>query len=158
MNWIKSLRGSQDSGFASLDKFMSEVESELNHVFSDDFYNMGLSKSYSRLPKVNISETDEEFIVEAFVPGVDKTELSVKIVDEKSLQIAVKHAEQQTEQKRKFLFREISERGATRLIPFSAPLEADKINAKLDKGILTVVVPKKKQTAQTGSVASVAIN
>lgn len=91
------------------------------------------------LPQVNILETKEGYVLEAEMPGVNKSGLEVllegnelTIVGRRS--IDVPNAE--------LLHRESSPRDFRRVFALDPAIDTAKINAKTENGILTLELPK----------------
>ena len=96
------------------------------------------------VPAVDIEETDDAWIVEAELPGVDKKDVDIRMNDnELVVRGEIKERERQgilrrrTRRVGEFEFR----------VTMPSPANADDIDAKLDHGVLRVRVPK-AQTSQ----------
>lgn len=90
--------------------------------------------------KVDVEERENDYLVEAELPGVRKEEVSVSL-NENYLTISVsRHAE--TEEKTKnYLYRERRAASMSRNL-YLPNAKREGIRAKLDGGVLTVTVPK----------------
>jgi HSP20 family protein len=97
-----------------------------------------------RFPRVNIYENDEEYIVSAELPGVDKKDVSIVLKDN-SLKISGEIKREKNKNDNTHL-EERYEGKFERNIMFNEKVEADKINAELKNGILLVKVPKSPET------------
>ncbi len=95
-----------------------------------------------RTPLANISETKDYFIISAEMPGMDKGDLEVTIHDG-MLEIKGEHKEEKKEEEKGELIRR-EYRSASYYRAFNLPeyIDEDKIDASLDKGVLTIKVPK----------------
>ena len=71
------------------DAFFAPVEDEFNRLFDRFFGNGSLQsirgKTRSGYPKLDVLETDKEYVVEVEIPGVDPDALKVEIVPVKDL-------------------------------------------------------------------------
>ena len=65
---------------ASLDCINEEFNRIFDKFFSTDSLHAARSKYRSGYPKLDVIETDREYVVEAEVPGVDVNELLVEVV------------------------------------------------------------------------------
>ena len=65
---------------ASLDCINEEFNRIFDKFFSTDSLHATRSKYRSGYPKLDVIETDREYVVEAEVPGVDSNELLIEIV------------------------------------------------------------------------------
>jgi HSP20 family protein len=93
---------------------------------------------------VDISETDNEVIVRADLPGFSKEEVSVRAT-ENSLEIEAKHREKIEERGEKFYKVERKVGSFRRLISLPVEVEADKAKARMKDGVLEVILPKKEK-------------
>ena len=122
----------------------------LAHAGFDDFYNMlddffsgGLMPSRNLLKdtfKIDIEERDNEYIIEAEVPGILKEEVDLSIEDD-NLNIMVKRADDVNKEGKNYIHRERRVSSMSRRVRL-AGANLDEIKAKLEDGVLTVTVPK----------------
>ncbi|MDZ7374241.1 MAG: Hsp20/alpha crystallin family protein [candidate division KSB1 bacterium] len=92
-------------------------------------------------PAVEVSETDDEVVVKAEVPGLDKKDLKLT-VDDGTLVIRGETREEKEDKRRNFYAREIRYGAIYREVPLPAEVLPEKATAKLRKGILEVRIPK----------------
>lgn len=123
---------------------------DMDRVF-DNFFNDSVFPSHfsnSGHMKVDISENEKEYILEAELPGVKKDEINLEVNDDR-LTIAVNKDEKTEEKKDNYLRRE--RRTSSMIRSFSLEnVASDKITAKHDNGILTLVLPKKEEVTVKG--------
>ena len=94
---------------------------------------------------VNILDNEKEYELQVFAPGIKKEDL--KIVHEKNiLTISYEHKEESTEKQGKFVSKEYRQRSFKRSFTLNEKIDAGKITARYNDGILTVSLPKKEQT------------
>lgn len=120
----------------------------------DDLYNLQneldnfLFSDYrvrrSRFPRVNIYENDDEYVVSAELPGVDKNDVSI-ILKDNSLKISGEIKKDKNKKDNAHL-EERHEGNFERNILLNEKVDADKINAELKNGILLVKIPKSPET------------
>ncbi len=91
-------------------------------------------------PSVNIVETDDNYVMEAFMPGVRKDGIEVKLA-EGELTIYGKFGKPQNEDAT-YLLKEAEEGNYYRLFRIGEVIDVSKISAKIEHGILTVTLPK----------------
>lgn len=134
-------RKRSDLGFPSfsifndmLDDFFTEVRPSGRSLVCDSF-------------KVDVREDDNNYIIEAELPGVKKDEIEISL-NEGKLNISVIRDEKIEEVKKNYLHKERRFCSMQRSVYLS---EADNagITAKLENGELTVNVPKKKNIDST---------
>ena len=88
---------------------------------------------------VDVSETDKDIVVEAELPGFTKDEVNVTL-EKGVLTISAERKEEEAEGEKR-----INERRYTRVQrSFTLPVtvEDDKVNAKLENGVLKLTLPK----------------
>ncbi|MDX9782746.1 MAG: Hsp20/alpha crystallin family protein [Bacteroidales bacterium] len=120
--------------------------------FFDDFLNKEWSdwglKNYSRtnttIPSVNISENDENFLIEVAAPGLDKSDFSIE-VNQGTLKISSEIKSENQEKEDRYTRREFSYQSFCRSFSLPLTVDSDKIEAKYDKGILLVTIPKREE-------------
>ena len=116
----------------------------------DDFFNDGLTSSRSLLTdtfKIDIEEKENEYLIEAELPGVKKKDVSLD-VDGDTLCISVNHTEEinkDGEKGKNYIHRERRASSVSRRVRL-ADAKLGEIKAKLDDGVLTVTVPKDVKT------------
>ena len=109
----------------------------------DDFFNdtFSLRRSFaSDTFKLDVQESDREYVIEAELPGVKKDELSLDL-SEGRLNITVAREEQSEEKKKHYLHRERRCSSMSRSV-YLADAQADGVRAKLDNGVLSITIPK----------------
>ena len=107
----------------------------------DDFFSDGLLQGRSLLRdtfKIDIEETEQEYRVEAELPGVKKEEIDLN-VDDESLCITVNRVEEGGG--KNYIHRERRFTSMSRRVRL-AGAKLDAIKAKLEGGVLTVTIPK----------------
>ena len=114
----------------------------------DDFLNTDfMPRANATAPAVNVKESDEAYTMEVAAPGIKKEYCRVSINDEGNLSIAIENKMEHKEEdkhnhdlRRAFSY-------ATFEQSYTLPYDVDRehISAKVDNGILTVVLPKMKK-------------
>lgn len=94
-----------------------------------------------RTPKVDIAEGDQEIVVKAELPGVDRNDLEVTLTDS-SIRINAKSRAEKEIKEDDYVRREISRGEFTRTLPLPATVQADKAQASFKDGVLTVTLRK----------------
>ena len=110
-----------------------------------DFNSRNFSSTNTTLPSVNIKEDNNGFEVELAAPGFDKGDFKVEL-DKSVLTISSeKKVEKETKEGQQFTQKEFSYQSFCRSFALPSIVEADKISAKYDNGILRVSIPKKEE-------------
>ena len=94
--------------------------------------------------KLDVQENEKEYLVEAELPGVDKDEISLSLVEGR-LQISINKEERVEEDNKNYIHRERRYSSMCRNI-YLADSDSENIKAKLDNGLLTITIPKKPST------------
>lgn len=111
--------------------------------FFDDFFGDSFLPAFfssGNAIKADLRETEKEYIIEAEVPGVDKKDIKLEINDD-TLTVSVEKNEEVKEERKDYIKRERRYGTCSRSF-YVGDVKKDKINAKYDKGILTVTLPK----------------
>jgi len=91
-------------------------------------------------PEVNIFETPEGYLLEADMPGVDKSGIEVTL--ENNTLTLIGHRAQPDLPKAELLYRESRTADYRRIFELDPTIDAKKISAKMEQGVLTVTLPK----------------
>lgn len=117
--------------------------------FSRDLWNWGVNNNSSTnttIPLVNIKENSENFEVEMAAPGMNKEDFKVELDGTVLTITSEKRNENEVKEGERYSRREFSYQSFQR--SFQLPKEvvdADKIEARYDNGVLRLVIPKKEE-------------
>ena len=92
-------------------------------------------------PRVDISETESDFIVTADLPGIEKDDVLVNFEDD-TLTISGERKQESTEEETNYYRTERIYGRFSRSFTFPKGIEVSKIGAKFDNGVLRISVPK----------------
>jgi HSP20 family protein len=121
-----------------------------NGIFDKDIFDLtsGLIPVRSaNVPFVNIKETPKEYTLELAAPGMERKDFKVE-VENHTLSIS-SEKEEKTEKKKEsngYVKKEYSYTSFCRSFTLPEDVKEDSIDAKYQNGILTVHVPKAKET------------
>lgn len=120
-----------------LNPFSDLFESYFNDSFISD-------RMVSRVPAVNISETEEDYEIEVGAPGLKKEDFKINL-DKNMLNISVEKPFESNEQNKTYSKREYNYSSFVR--SFALPESADNANiaAEYMDGVLKISVPKKEE-------------
>ncbi len=114
----------------------------------DDFLSSDLMPhTGSTAPAVNVKEDETAYTMEVAAPGIKKEYCRVNVNEDGSLHIAIENKLEHKEEDKKshFLRREFSYSNYEQSYTLPDDVDAKNISAKVDNGILTVVLPKLKK-------------
>ena len=117
---------------------------ELPNVFSSNF-NTDIS-----LPKVNIKETSDSFVVEMAIPGIKKSDLKIDL-DNEILSISTESKEENEHHEDTYTRREFGYSSFKRTFTLPESVDDTKIDAKYEDGILNIYLPKKEEAKRKPS-------
>ena len=119
----------------------------------DDFFGDGMMPNRNLLRdtfKIDIEETEKEYLVEAEMPGVKKEEIDLGVEDD-NLCISVNRAEEANKDGKNFIHRERRQTSMSRRIRL-ADANLAEIKAKLEEGVLVVTIPKQDKTLSSRKI------
>lgn len=129
----------------------NEMPTLLNDMFTRDLWNWGLennSTTNTTIPAINVKETNDSFEVEVAAPGMDKKDFKVEL-DGNMLSVSSEKKNEWQNENEKYTQKEFSYQSFQRT--FQLPkdvVDADKIQAKYENGLLHLTIPKKEQAKQ----------
>jgi HSP20 family protein len=91
----------------------------------------------SRALAVNVRDEDEAYVLTAFVPGLTAEQLNIQILDD-TLSIEGEYKQEDSA----YLMSELPAGAFRRTLRLPTELDAEKAEAKIDNGVLTLRVPK----------------
>jgi len=115
----------------------------------DEFMNNNdmMSCATTTAPAVNVKESVDDYTMEVAAPGIKKEYCRVHINDDGNLSIAIENKMEHKEEDKKqhFLRREFSYTNYQQNYSLPDDVDREHISAKVENGILTVVLPKMKK-------------
>lgn len=121
--------------------------------FRDDFIQDEWLKHTHRIP-VNVKESDHNYLIEVVAPGIAKEDFQVKI-NNKTLTISFEQKEEKKEEGEKWLRKEFKARSFKRSFTLGEQVDADKISARYEQGMLLLAIPKKEDAVVTPKVIDI---
>jgi len=122
---------------------------EPKHINSmvDELMNMSLGNIIGAdftmsQPSVNIIENDEQFQIEVAAPGLDKADFNINIEKDQLIISATREQKEETGDGEEYKRREFNYASFKRSFYLPETVNADKIAAKHENGILTITLPK----------------
>lgn len=125
------------------------LQNEMNRLFRDFFgetwphWSHAMEVPYSANPAMDVAETDKEFKISLEVPGMDAKDFTITLNDQ-YVTIKGEKKEEKKEEREGYFRQERSYGEFQRVIAIpSNIMNAEKAEANVSKGVLTITVPKK---------------
>ena len=134
-------------------------DSWLPDIFNDFFDNSWMERPTYTAPAINVIETEKEYEVELAAPGLSKDDFRVHVDSDNNLHIEMEKKSENKEGHKhgRFLRREFSYEKFQQTLLLPDDVDAEKIEAKVEKGILQVTLPKKEKSAKADAVKQIDI-
>lgn len=98
-----------------------------------------------KMPRVDVIDRENEVLVRAEAPGVDKDDLDVSL-SENSVTIKGKTSHEEKEEKGDYFRSEISSGSFSRTMSLPADVDTDKAKAVFKDGLLELTIPKAEKS------------
>jgi HSP20 family protein len=117
--------------------------------FIDDVFNRSISDLVGSdfsvtTPSVNISENDDNFMLEVAAPGLDKKDFNIA-VEKDQLIISASKEMKEEKQEGTWTRKEFNYQSFKRTFHITDDIDTNNIAAEYTNGILTLVLPKKEE-------------
>jgi HSP20 family protein len=99
-----------------------------------------------RVPSVDVIDREEEVVVRAEIPGVDKENLEVSLSDDRLTIKGTTRQEKEEKEAGEYTRREMSRGSFTRVVTLPANVDGEKARASFKDGVLEMTLPKLKPT------------
>ena len=149
--YSKPVRYNPEYPFFTLD---GDMDRFLNHL-NTDFFDFRTTPEKNNFPKVDVTETKNEFSISAELPGIDDKDIDVTL-DDGTLTLKGEKKVEKEDKQGEFYSRERSYGSFQRTFKVPETIDQNKINASFNKGILTVKLPKTLESRK--EVKKIAIN
>ncbi len=138
------------SAVSPVDRLASEIFGQtIGRIFGSDGF-------MDHAPRVNIQETNDEFLLEMLVPGFDKKDLKVSLEDD-TLTIRGEHTVEQAEgEEPRWTRREFTMQSFERSFVLPQSVNGDAIKADYTNGVLKLAIPKKEESKPRVRAISIA--
>lgn len=132
------------SPFEEMDHFASHLfpRSWLKHFRTDwpSWHEMA-PVFEGKMPRVDVIERDDEMVIHAEVPGVNKEDLDISVTDN-SVTISGSTHHEEKEEKGDYYRSEISRGSFSRIVALPGDVDSDKAKASYQDGVLELTIPK----------------
>ncbi len=120
-----------------------EIERHLDRVFNGAPL-ASLEESGTWMPAVDIRERDDAYLLEADLPGLTREDITVSVVEDR---VTLKGARKREEHREEKGYRryERAEGSFERSFRIHGGIDANKVDARFENGVLRVTLPKPEQ-------------
>ena len=129
------------------DEFLKPFDQVFDQMLNQQFPNLyeqtGIDFLKGAYPKCNILDTDSSVEVIAEIPGLTKDDVNIK-VENNVMTISGKN-QALDDKGAKYIRRELKHSSFKRSFELGDTLDATKISAKFENGILKITIPKKEE-------------
>jgi HSP20 family protein len=126
---------------------LDSIQDELNRLFGRTFSGSEKARpgvAGGWMPALDVYETADKVVVSAELPGLDPNEVEVSVEDSTLTIRGQRHFEQETDEQNDHRI-ERRYGSFARSIRLPQTADADTIQARFDKGLLNVEVPKREE-------------
>jgi HSP20 family protein len=127
------------------------MRQQMDQMFNDAFGRFQQNPDFESLwgatafsPSMDIEEKNDNYVIRMDIPGADKANISVNIND-RELEVSGKVDETVEEQGTNQLRKERRSGEFKRALTLPGPVRADEMEARYEKGVLTITVPKAEE-------------
>lgn len=118
-------------------------------IFGRDMFDFDSNLVPTRLgitvPTANIKETPKEFKLELAAPGLERNDFNIEI-DNHTMTVSAEKEHQKDEDGEGYSKMEYSFNSFRRTFSLPENIKEDKVEAKYEKGVLKIRIPKEKET------------
>ncbi len=122
-------------------KDMLDVRDEFDRmldIFRPDF---NLWDGYTKMPAIDVYENEDNLVVKAELPGMNKEDISITIEGD-TLVLSGRKSQTKEEKKENYYRKEIREGAFSRSIEIPYPVDKEKVSATYKDGVLEITLPK----------------
>jgi HSP20 family protein len=131
----------------------------LPDIFNDFFDNSWMERPTYTAPAINVLENENEYEVELAAPGLTKEDFKVHVDEQNNLHIEMEKKTENKEGKKhgRYLRREFSYEKFQQTLLLPDDVDAEKIEAKVEHGVLNVHLPKIQKIEKPNPIKQIAI-
>jgi len=111
----------------------------IDRLFEDSVITPG--RSGVAMPKIDVIDKKDSLVVKAELPGMKEDQIEVEVKDN-MLTISGEKKEEKEEEKEGYYYKESHSGSFSRTVSLPAEVMADKADASMNDGVLTITVPK----------------
>ena len=131
----------------------------LPEIFNDFFDNSWMERTSYTAPAINVIENDKEYEVELAAPGLTKEDFKVHVDEENNLHIEMEKKSENKSDKHhgRYLRREFSYEKFQQTLLLPDDVDAEKIEAHVEHGVLNVHLPKLVKVEKPNPVKQISV-
>ncbi len=139
----KSWKSKMLSPFEEMDRdFDSMFRRGWRHPMMERLSDLGLESAFAgKAPSVDVIDQDDQVLIRAELPGVDKKDIEVTVTNE-TVSIKSTSSSDKEEEKGDYFRREISRGSYERVLAIPANVDSSKAKATMRDGMLELSLPK----------------
>jgi HSP20 family protein len=147
LNLLKRNRNKTNSSTEPWVEDSFDLPALFDDFMSRDLFTPSFNTTGVTTPAVNIIETPDEFLLEMAAPGMKKNDFKVELHND-VLTVSYDHEHNREGERRNWKYRtnEFNYHSFSRSFSLPETVEAEKIKAKYDDGILNLIIPKKEES------------
>ena len=96
-------------------------------------------------PKMDLNQTDKQYVITMDLPGMDKDKIDIEVKDRMLVISGERKSEAEDNRPNQYYRQELSFGSFTQAVPLPEDAVVDKIDAKYNNGVLTVIFPREKK-------------
>ena len=122
-------------------------------MFDEIFTNEWMPKLKATEPAINVKEDGKAYTMEVAVPGIKKEFCRININNDGNLEVAIENKLEHKEEDKKehFIRREFSYSNYQQTYVLPENVVKEKISAKVENGVLSIVMPKQTKEEEKKS-------
>lgn len=133
------------------------MQERMNRIFGElpEISGQGMlpvtGREMAQTPYVDVLDRDNEIVVTADLPGVDKKDIQVNIRDD-TLEISAEKRMEKEHKEEGYLRRERGYNRFYRAMRLPVPVDQSKARASFNNGVLEITLPKMKREERKGNI------
>jgi HSP20 family protein len=127
---------------SDLEVMARDFQEQISRLANLDLCFESVGRSF---PKVNISETDKAYVIEAALPGYKKDQIKIEVTEDdghRYLSLKGERSGKSSNKDSRYLSQEVHFSSFHRSWTLPATVDVDTIKTSMEDGILTIEVPK----------------
>jgi len=146
MNGISNKQTFEQLG-SNLDAFFSKIETRVNDTIPPaNSVKSTIFNTPSRIKSelaINLAETDTTFIVTCDIPGIDKSQIQVKLLSQTALNIKINVEKKEVEEEKvTYILKERKDESRERTVILPLPVSPEDAKARFNNGVMEVILNK----------------